>query len=155
MYRKFFSACLALAFSATLLSAQSSSIGGSANVDDQVASLTKSWEDAYNKADVMALRKLMAADIQRTNADGTALSGPDAVSDYYAKMFQSGKWKVMIRHESSAVQADGSIVATGSYKAEGTAADGTTSVNRGTYRNEIVRQDRSLVIRKMKLHDSL
>jgi len=130
-------------------------VGASGTDADQIANFTRSYEDAYNRADFKALVKHFTADAERASTDGTAISGSDNLESHYAEAFKTGNWKLILRAESSTKLADGTIVSNGSYKATNTNADGTTEVRSGTYRNELVRKDRQLLIRRMKLFASL
>jgi ketosteroid isomerase-like protein len=145
--------CLLLAGTSSLVA--QTAVGASSTDVDQVSSFNTSYMDAYNRADIKALVKHFTADAERTDGEGTAIAGTDNLEAHYANALQSGKWKLMLRAESATRLADGTVVATGSYKATNTNADGTTEVRTGTYRNELVRKDKQLLIRKMKLFKSL
>jgi uncharacterized protein (TIGR02246 family) len=145
--------CLLLA-GVSSLAAQTAVSSGS-SVDDRVAKFMQRFQDAYNQADAAAVGSLFTSDAERIDTEGTATTGSTQIADQYAKAFQSGKWMLVVRAESSTQLADGTIVATGSYKATGTKADGTTEVRTGTFRNELTRKNKELLIRRMKLFKSL
>ncbi len=145
--------CLLLAGVSPLV-AQTAVSGGS-SVDEKVAKFMQRFQDAYNQADATAVGSLFTSDAERTDTEGTATTGSTQIADQYAKMFKSGKWMLTVRAESATQLADGTIVATGSYKATGTKADGTTEVRTGTFRNELTNKNKELLIRRMKLFKSL
>lgn len=148
-------ATLFIALFATVSQAQTKTGSGALSLDDQVIQLTKAFEDAYNRADHQALADLFTSDAERTDADGSTTAGSANIGNLYKEGFGKGQWKVMIRHESAARVEPGSILATGSWKATGTDADGTSVTRSGTYRNEIAVQDKQMRIRKMKINSAL
>lgn len=145
--------CLLLA-GVSPLAAQTDASSGS-SVDDRVAKFMQRFQDAYNQADAAAIGTLFTSDAERIDTDGTTVSGSTQIADQYALAFKHGKWMLVFRTESATQLADGTIVATGSYKATGTIGDGPTEVHTGTFRNELTRKNKELLIRRMKMFKSL
>ena len=144
-----------LAVSISSMFAQTAVSGSQTSVHEQVAQFTQTWQDAFNRADAKAIAALFTADAQRTDTEGSTVTGTNQIADHYTGLFKSGKWNVRIRTESTAQLADGSIVSTGSYKSTGTDASGAEVVRSGTFRNELIRKNKQFFIRRMKLLNSL
>jgi uncharacterized protein (TIGR02246 family) len=144
-----------LAVSVSSIFAQTAVSGSQTGVDEQVAQFTQTWQDAFNRADAKAIAALFTANAERTDTEGATATGTDQIAAHYTSLFKSGYWKVKIRTESTAQLADGTIVSTGSFRSTGTDASGAEVVRSGTFRNELIRQNKQFFIRRMKLHDSL
>lgn len=124
--------------------------------DTQVNSFTTAWQDAFNNADHNAIADMFTTDGERTAADGTAVAGRERIAKHYAEQFsKGGKFRVRISTETTTPQADGSVISTGQYISRGTDADGNEVVYRGTFRNQLVKENQRLRVKKMKLFEAL
>lgn len=154
LYSTLFALVCLLALGTSSVMAQTTA---SLSIDDtQINSFTTAWEDAFNKADHKAIADMFTADGERTAADGTAVTGRERIAKHYADRFsEGGNFRVTIRTETTTPQADGSVITTGQYLSKGTATDGSEVVYRGTFRNQLVKENQRLRVKKMKLFDAL
>ena len=157
LYSTLFALVCLLALGTSSVMAQTDQTTANLSIDDtQVNSFTTAWQDAFNKADHNAIADMFTTDGERTATDGTAVAGRERIAKHYADQFsEGGKFRVRIRTESTAPQTDGSVVTTGQYISRGTDADGNEVVYRGTFRNQLVKENQRLRVKKMKLFEAL
>ena len=105
----------------------------------ELAAFTKKFQATYNSKDDKALKMMYADDAVRVAADGTTLTGNEAISAEFAKSFADIKPTIEIKQDKAETQADGSVVATGTYHVKGTAASGEAIDIKGSYTNTVVK----------------
>jgi uncharacterized protein (TIGR02246 family) len=154
LYSTLFALVCLLALGTSSATAQTTS---NLSIDEsQVSTFTTSWESAFNSGDHNAIADMFTADGERTATDGTTVAGRERIAKHYADQFsKGGKFRVRIRTESTAPQTDGSVISTGQYISKGTDADGNEVVYRGTFRNQLVKENQRLRIKKMRLFEAL
>ncbi|MEO5999671.1 MAG: nuclear transport factor 2 family protein [Chitinophagaceae bacterium] len=99
---------------------------------------TKKFQDAYNKKDDKALKMMYTVDATRTSADGSVITGNEAISAEFATFFENPA-SIEIKQEKVATQADGSAIATGTYHVTGTSQSGEKFDLKGNYANTVVK----------------
>lgn len=104
-----------------------------------VAAFAKKFQAAYNSKDDKALKMMYTDDAVRVAADGTTLTGSDAIIAEFAKSFADIKPTIEITQDKVETQADGSAVSTGTYHVKGTSAAGEAIDFKGSYTNTVVK----------------
>lgn len=134
------------------MSSPTSNTAGSSDVGQ----LINAYQDAYNKKDLKALRKLFAADAIRNNSDGTIVSGIDNIIDYYRGTFDIySDANLQLRGENTGAQADGNLVSSGTWRFRGKKADGSSVDLRGSFRNILKKTTNGLVIQSITVMPQL
>ncbi|MEN2283115.1 nuclear transport factor 2 family protein [Algoriphagus sp. SE2] len=115
--------------------------------EKKIAKLTKDYGKAYNKKNVKKLISMYTADAVRDFSDGRHYSGAAEIEAGMMDEFATSDFKVSIMPGESEVEADGSIIAKGTYHITGTA--GTEMVDMtGSYTNAVVMVDGKMKVSK-------
>lgn len=89
------------------------------DANKEMKAFVKKFEAAYNKKDAMAIKAMFTDDAVRTNTDGTVTTGSEAIGAEYTSQMKDNDFKVAISQEKAEMQADGSIMASGTYRVTG------------------------------------
>ena len=142
-----FTVLLAIAFCIALVNPLNAQ-----NINNDMATLAKKYESAYNRKDVKALKGMYTKDAVRVNPNGITTTGIDAIGDSLTADFKNNKViKVTIKADKSAKESDGSVTSTGTYHVTGTTKKGEKIDFKGAYTNTIVPEGGKWKIAKMVL----
>ncbi len=123
------------------------------NIQKEVLSLTKKYEQAYNKKDSKSLQAMYTKEAIRTNADGKVENGNDAIGAALAEEFKNlDVTTITITAGKTQPAADGTVTATGSYHIKGKSKQSGESFDaKGTYTNTLVKEGKQWKIVKSVL----
>lgn len=121
--------------------------------NEDMVSLAKKYEQAYNKKDDKALKAMYTKDATRTDTEGTVLSGSEAIRAALAAAFAEtdATAKLIITQGKTETAADGTVTSTGTYIATGKSKTGEAFEYKGTYTNTVVKEDGQWKISKSVL----
>jgi len=123
------------------------------DVKKELEGFTKKFETAYNKQDGKALKTFYTAEASRTNPAGETITGNDNIAAEFAKQWADSKLTITIKPEKADSQADGSVLATGTYHVTGTTKAGEKIDRNGGYTNTVVKEGGKWKIAKSVLAD--
>jgi uncharacterized protein (TIGR02246 family) len=103
----------------------------------ELAAFTKQYQDAFNKKDIKALKRMFTKDAVRTGTDGKANNGVDSIASVLDATMKNDV-TVSIQQEK-VVTENGITVATGTYHLTGTSTSGEKIDRRGAYTNTLVK----------------
>src|SRR5688572_11976424 len=92
----------------------------SQDLKKEMDDLVKKFETGYNKKDDKALKMLYTDNAVRTDADGTVTTGNENLRLLYIQSWSTTNLKLTIKQEKVEKQADGTVIASGTYHATGT-----------------------------------
>ncbi|HZI53003.1 MAG TPA: hypothetical protein VFD56_04855, partial [Chitinophagaceae bacterium] len=92
----------------------------SQDLKKEMDDLVKKFEAVYNKKDDKALKMLYTDNAVRTDADGTVTTGNENLRLLYIQSWSTTNLKLTIKQEKVEKQADGTVIASGTYHATGT-----------------------------------
>ena len=87
----------------------------------------------------------------RTDADGTVTTGNENIRLLYIQSWANTNLKLTIKQEKAEKQADGTVIASGTYHATGTANAGEPIYVDGAYANTLVKENGKWKISKTVL----
>jgi len=117
----------------------------------ELAGFTKKFQDAYNKKDEKALKTFYTADASRTDATGSVVTGNENIVAEFASIWSANNVAITIKQEKIEKQADGSIIATGTYHVTGSSNAGEKLDINGSYTNTVVKESGKWKISKSVL----
>ena len=123
----------------------------SQDLKKEVDELAKKFEAGYNKKDDKALKMLHTDNAVRIDADGTVTTGNENIRLLYVESWSSANLKLTIKQDKVEKQADGTVIATGTYLATGTANAGEPIAAAGAYVNTMVKENGNWKISKSVL----
>jgi ketosteroid isomerase-like protein len=123
----------------------------SQDLKKEMDDLVKKFEAGYNKKDDKALKMLYTDNAVRTDADGTVTTGNENLRLLYIQSWATTNLKLTIKQEKAEKQADGTVIASGTYHATGTINAGEPIVVDGAYVNTVVKEDGKWKIAKSVL----
>lgn len=123
------------------------------DIQKEMLSLTKKYEQAYNKKDSKSLQAMYTKDATRTNADGEVENGNNAIGAALAEDFKTlDATTITIIPGKTQPAADGTVTATGSYRIKGKLKqNGEPFDAKGTYTNTLVKEGKQWKIVKSVL----
>ena len=105
----------------------------------ELAAFAKKFQAAYNAKDDKALKTMYTDDAVRVAADGTTITGNEAISAEFAKSFADIKPTIEIVQNKVETGADGSATSTGTYHVKGTSSAGEAIDIKGSYTNTTIK----------------
>ena len=117
----------------------------------ELEGFTKKFQDAYNKKDDRALKIMFTRDAVRTDANGVITTGDENIRAAMVAAWTGSKPIIVIKQETAEKQADGSVIAAGTYQITGTTDAGEKLDIKGSYTNTVVKEKGKWKIAKMVL----
>lgn len=129
-------------FFAALFCAAFTPVLNAQDVDKDMAAFTQRFQEAYNKEDHATLKTYYTADAVRVAADGTTITGADAIGAFWEAQFK-GADVTLVLTPQSVVWKDNvhAYVASGSYHVTGTSANGEKIDVSGKYTNTMLQEN--------------
>ena len=113
--------------------------------------LVKKFEAGYNKNDDKALMMLYTDKAVRIDADGTVTTGNENIRLSYIQSWAGTKLALTIKQKKTEKQADGTVLASGTYNVTGTTNTGENIYADGAYTNTLVKENGQWKISKTVL----
>ncbi len=123
----------------------------SQDIKKEMADLAKNFEENYNKKNDKALKMLYTENAVRIEPDGTVISGNENIRIKLTESWSINKLNLAIKQEKVESQADGNVLASGTYMVTGTADSGDPIAVGGSYTNTMVKEDGKWKIAKSVL----
>jgi ketosteroid isomerase-like protein len=123
----------------------------SQDIKKELADLAKNFEENYNKKNDKALKMLYTETAIRIEPDGTVINGNENIRIRLAESWSINKLNLAIKQEKVETQADGNVLASGTYMVTGTADSGDPIAVSGSYTNTMVKEDGKWKIAKSVL----
>ena len=111
------------------------------DVKKEVQAYVKKFEDTYNKKDDQGLKMLYTDDASRTDAAGQTITGNENIRAEFADSWSKNKITISIKLDKAEQQADGSVLANGTYHISGSSNAGAKIERDGTYINTMIKVD--------------
>lgn len=123
------------------------------DVQKEMLSLTKKYEQAYNKKDYKTLQAMYTKDATRTEADGKVENGNETIATVLADQLKDAETATLtITPDQAETAADGTVTATGSFHVQGKAKQSGEAFDvKGTYTNTLVKENGKWKIAKSVL----
>jgi len=110
------------------------------DVKKELEGFTKKFETAYNKQDSKAIKTFYTAEASRTNPAGETVTGNDNIVAEFVSQWTDSKITITINPEKADSQADGTVLASGTYHVTGTGKAGEKIDRNGGYTNTVVKE---------------
>ena len=123
----------------------------SQDVKKELADLAKNFEVNYNKKNDKALKMLFTENAVRIEPDGNIITGNENIRIRLAESWLISKLNLTIKQNKVETQADGTVIASGTYQVTGTAESGDPIALGGTYTNTVVKEEGKWKISKSVL----
>jgi len=123
----------------------------SQDVKKELDEFVKKFEAGYNKKDDKVLKLMYTDNAVRTDADGSVATGNENIRLLYIESWANTNLTLAIKQEKLEKQADGTVIASGTYQAIGTTNAGERIYAAGAYTNTMVKEDGTWKISKSLL----
>jgi ketosteroid isomerase-like protein len=123
----------------------------SQDVKKELADNAKKFEENYNKKDDKALKMMYTENAVRTEPDGSIITGNENIRIKLAEAWSINKLNLTIKQDKVETQADGTVIASGTYQVTGTTDAGDPFAVGGAYTNTMVKDNGSWKISKSML----
>ena len=123
----------------------------SQDVKKELADLAKNFEENYNKKNDKALKLMYTENAVRIEPDGNTITGNENIRIRLAESWSINKLNLTIKQDKVETQADGTVIASGTYQVTGTAESGDPFALGGTYTNTMAKEDGKWKISKSVL----
>jgi ketosteroid isomerase-like protein len=123
----------------------------SQDLKKEMDEFVKKFETGYNKNDDKALKLLYTDNAVRIDADGTVTTGSENIRLSFIQSWAGTKLALSIKQKKTEKQADGTVIASGTYFVSGTTTAGENIYADGAYTNTMVKENGQWKISKSVL----
>jgi ketosteroid isomerase-like protein len=112
-----------------------------ADLKKEMDEFVKKFEAGYNKNDDKTLKMLYTDNAVRIDPDGTVTTGNENIRLSYIQSWASTKLALTIKQKNVEKQADGTVIASGTYFVSGTTTAGENIYADGAYTNTMIKEN--------------